>query len=84
MHNTGNEVSAVTVKAMGETSAMYTAARYKELAQWETDLNSAGRPSRFMRQLRPYVTGMLLVGKLILSVANDVQLKRNCNACPGY
>ncbi|KAL0031481.1 hypothetical protein WJX77_002644 [Trebouxia sp. C0004] len=57
MHNTGNEVSAVTVMAMGGTAAIYSVARLKEVTDWETDHNSDGRSSRWLRQLRPYSTG---------------------------
>ena len=83
MHTIGNEVSSVTVMAMGGTAAIYSVARLKEVAQWETDLNSNGRSSRWLRQLRPYLTGILLVGKLMLCVSNDAQLRRDCNAYPG-
>ncbi|KAL0042142.1 hypothetical protein WJX77_004487 [Trebouxia sp. C0004] len=57
MHNTGNEVSAVTVMALGGTAAIYSVARLKEVTDWETDHNSDGQSSRWLRQLRPYSTG---------------------------
>ncbi|DBA92833.1 TPA: hypothetical protein ACH3X1_003015 [Trebouxia sp. C0004] len=57
MHNTGNEVNDVTVMAMGGTAAIYSVARLKEVTEWETDHNSDGRSSRWLRHLRPYSTG---------------------------
>ena len=48
MHTIGNEVTSVTVMAVGGTAGIYSVARLKEVAQWEIDLNSGGRSSRFL------------------------------------
>ena len=60
VHTTGNEVSAITVMAHRGTSDIYAVARLKEVAEWEIALNSEGRSPRWLRQLRPYIPGMLL------------------------
>ncbi len=58
MHNTGNEITAVTVMARGGTAAIYSVARLREVAEWEIALNNSSRPSRWEQKLRPYLTGI--------------------------
>ncbi len=61
MHNTSNEITTVTVMARGGTTAIYSVARLREVAEWEIALNNSGQPSRWEQKLRPYLTGIHIV-----------------------